>query len=345
MKYMEERYNRRITGTPLPPVHKIDPFTVDNIIKKGDLNQKIILHFKDNEGNPVTGADHLLTDEQREELDKALKAPEAVKPLSKATILYWLSVKYARHLLSLRRAYQAKAEALATICTKWEGYDNQAKTIDKFIDGFFISPKTKEEGKKFADPRHSKKELEKALDSFFNISVEDKEGEATPIREGVVFRARQEGTDPEGKPIYRTYADIFGKDGLYKKIKEKRKEAEEALQQYKAGIEQFIDFITTERTFVPGTSVNPYVFLIRPSVVAVLKNPDYTDFMNEANSGKYFEFRLKQKQERGEPITEADIKRAVFPDYNQVKPTKKQMLSQKQWIKNYFNDFLIREHL
>lgn len=331
-----------------PPLYNSDTEKAEDIINNGEYYERMALALR-HEEKPF------LTEEQNKRLLLSFKTPKEKKAYKNARYIFIGALKYGRHLYTLKKLYQAEAEALAKLCTQWEGYDNQAKTIDLLVDVIqreyfsvneYVTPMRIRIDGEVTDPLHSKENFEIILNSIFNVEGKDKEGKVRSLWEGVVFKAIQDGTEPDGKPTYRTFADIFGKGGLYEKIEEKRQSATDYLQYLKSGMEQYSDFLTSKAVreaigLKVKDKINPYSILLPRSMEVIMKYPDYISFMDDNGTEKYFSFILKERRDKGEKITPEEERRAVIPDYNQVEPTDKYLAIEKDWLESYFSIFML----
>lgn len=83
-----------------------------------------------------------------------------------------------------------------------------------------------------------------------------------------------------------------------------------ALSVLKGYIEPLWNYITDEG--------EPTLWSILPlALERLMEYPDYIPEQNDPEKERYFRFRLRQRRERGETITEEDEAMAIIPDYNE----------------------------
>lgn len=313
---------------------KLELPNYDEVIKSGDLLHRIILYFGDIiHQKPVTQtADGLLTDKQRIALRKTFKTSTEKKALQEALLFYKGCITYSKYLLNLRKIWQGEAAELAQLCTKWNAADNLAESWSKFLSAFYLgkmSATIKEDNGDSAPLNlYSATEIESFVRPFWDNLSTEAECRAVPLAK-----------DNKGNTIFKIVADVDGEGGLYSKIINQRYYAEQALIIFRSALEPFSNFMLTELTLCSGDKILPYTALLPLATETMLDYPDATPYQTQKDMEKYFAFILKQRRERGETITPEDEKRAVIPDYNQVKETKHYTEVALNNLKLAFGDF------
>lgn len=218
--------------------------------------------------------------------------------------------KYAQKLSYVFKMHQLSLSSLATLLKKWSWYENITTMIS--IAYFSLKNTGGKTGMKYSTKGGEMKELDAAtpekLLAEWNDSIEDKD---------VIFK-------PEGN---RIVADIFRKGGLYSKIKEEAKEAEETLSFVKAYIQVIEKFLLD----------NGFYFFMPQQMDMTINNVLGELFARSIINKKYFRSELNAKKiDRGEPVTEQEELLAVVPDYYEVDADKDEVKKCERGIEILF---------
>ena len=108
------------------------------------------------------------------------------------------------------------------------------------------------------------------------------------------------------------YIDVEEKGGLYSQIQEAAKDATKTLSDFKA-------YTTVAENYIKKSTLKFMPIPIQMSIENA-EEERYTRYL--VKNLRYFRSELNQRKERGETVTPGDEKRAVIPDFYEVKPSK-----------------------
>lgn len=267
--------------------------TEEEIIENGTPEERASLYLSDIEMR-LYGYKRRLTLAQIKKL-ATFEKKEDKEVFAGYLKLYEGLEKYAQKLSYVFKMHQLSLSSLATLLKKWSWYEQVTVMIQ--IAYFSLKNTEGKTGMKYNFKNGNKEEM-KSLDATtpeellaeWNDSIEDKD---------VIFK-------PEGDKIV---ADIFQKGGLYSKIKEEAKEAEETLSFVKAYIQVIEKFLLD----------NGFYFFMPLQMDMTINNVLGELFARSIINKKYFRSELNAKKiDRGEPVTEQEELLAVVPDYYEV---------------------------
>jgi hypothetical protein len=109
--------------------------------------------------------------------------------------------------------------------------------------------------------------------------------------------------------------DIDGKGNLYSMLQEESKEVKAKLSYLKSFVETVSDFAICYKGFC-------MYYLLPLFLEQILDYPDYIPEQNDKSKERFFQFRLKQRKEKGEIITDEERKWIFYPDYNEIRRDK-----------------------
>ena len=119
------------------------------------------------------------------------------------------------------------------------------------------------------------------------------------------------------------YIDVEEKGGLYSQIQEAAKDATKTLSDFKA-------YTTVAENYIKKSTLKFMPIPIQMSIENA-EEERYTRYL--VKNLRYFRSELNQRKARGEAITPEDKRRAVIPDFYEVKPSKNVLADCKVVIK------------
>lgn len=315
---------KRTTPTYIEPL-RISEDRKGFVIENGTLPERISLYAQYLD-NLQKGSEPFLTENELDILEK--KIEESTKDsdiLFNIRRLFNGCLTFARQLMTLSKNWQAEAEGLAVLCTRWEGYEKTAHIINRLL------------GELNNQSLINLKDNKKQVISILNEVLSYKETESQP---DVEYRILLQKSLPLFKEdsLYSNSAIqvtpyIGGENGLYIQIENKIKSATETLQMLKAAVVTFTKFITTPIKIGKGTKMTIGESIIPEIVESLVKYPDYFPFMGNMDSGKFL------RERRGSTSLPFKKEYAVIPSYQEVTLVPQYVESAKGHLKFAFGDF------
>ena len=108
------------------------------------------------------------------------------------------------------------------------------------------------------------------------------------------------------------HIDVEEKGGLYSRIQEAAKDATKDLSDFKA-------YVIVAEEYIYKSTLKYMPIPIQMSIENA-EEERYTRYL--VKNLRYFRSELNQRKERGETVTPGEEKRAVIPDFYEVKPSK-----------------------
>lgn len=285
--------------------------TEEEIIESGTPEERASLYLSDIEMR-LYGFKRRLTKEQIKKLSTFEKKEDKEAFVGYLTLFDGLE-KYTQKLAYVFKMYQLSISSLATLLKKWDWYEYIIPMIE--IAYFSLKNTGGKTGMRYNFTNNNEEEM-KSLDA------------TTPEE----LLAEWNASNSDGDVIYRAdgnkiIADIFQDGGLYSKIQEEAKDAEETLSQLKAYIQVIENFLLE----------NGYYFFMPQRMDMIMNNVMQELFARSIIDKKYFRSELNAKKiDRGEPVTEQEELLAVVPDYYEIKADKDEVRKCKHGIEILF---------
>lgn len=295
----------------------------EEALKSDKILVRAALAVKAYDYNQSYGEDvSILTTEQEKELVRSLQSEEAQAVLRQVYEIYNGSVTYGKMLVALRSQWQRAVADLAILLTKWKAADETAKGMTSTLNEVCSTIENDKEW-------------------------EDRKTKVPYYRELMAIVLKNQFEEAVAENAYKVYfnynsdtqefeADIDS-GGLYSAILKKAETAKYQLRVLKGAVEPYSDFLYSEITFANGEKNLP-LWYIPELIERLMEYPDAVEFDGDPNNDKYFQYKLQRRKDRGETITQADEKRAVIPDYNQVTIPEKPSYNAKIKLINLFKD-------
>lgn len=303
---LEQLANGHIT--PSDGERKI--MTKEEIIENGTLLQKLRLFISniDLSGYFET-KDELLTKEEREKLTSSVITDEDRKLSTHCVKEYKAISNFGKLLNFFFKRFQTSYAILAVLLNKWDSYEYTAKQLTLL----------------YSLMKHSSIEIceDGENGELLGGEIYPEETRQSFIQDLLYSNVLDGATLKFDKKTENFYIDIEEKGGLYSQILEEAKSTTIDLSDFKAYTIVAEDFINRSTLKYMPTSIQLSIENAEQEMYAryLVKNL------------RYFRSELNQRKERGETITPEDEKRAVIPDFYEVKPSKNVLADCKAYIK------------
>lgn len=307
---------RKTTTAGEKPAKKIQK-TNEEILESGTALERAALWVRNHDSKvSYSKGRGFLSEEEEDKLWNSFKSAKEKKLVKDLFNIGSCSIEYAKVLVGLRKQWQTAAAELTILLTRWEGYEREAKHLNKILSITHTSGSSEEV------------ELLKQGISSFRYDGAELRFLPTSADEAPQVEIIVEGEDTKNQKW------------LYNQIKEKQENAAEMLSLFKSWLEPFSEFLMQEVTIGYGQKIFLYFHIPAP-VESLMDYPDATEMMYHPEMNKFFSYRLRQMREqgKGDQITPEMEKWALIPDYNQVGTIPNQMMAAKRRIATEFPDF------
>lgn len=287
------------TNKNLPPLeYQLRAFglnmTPEEIIEHGTLEQKERLVFVCHDYSRYFNTDAIsdLGNRAKSSMVASFKSKKDLDHYNRCANEIDSLIVYSKQTLSDFTAAQAEFGKLATLLTKWEGYDKEAQRHTALLFSlrnttFWIGKR--ENKKKLYQEEAVEEEIKKAL-------------RFTPF-DGAELRYNEE------KQEFLVDVDIEG--GLYSQILEAAQRVAKALADYKARM-------VAAEEYIKHKSLLKYWPI--DMIICYSDMSCEGSFHVMVKNDAYYKSALNFKRQQGETITKDDERRAVIPDYEELEP-------------------------
>lgn len=258
------------------------------ILDEGTLLQKMRLYVSYLDTDNYFGYSYSFTERDQAKLIASIKTEADRNTSIQCISEYKRLSKFGEKLRFFFKRFQTSFSLLAVLLNRWDSYEEIARTQTDAYHSF----KNNRMWLFVTDP----KEREKAL-SLFILSAERK-----PL-EGAKLRFNKE------KECF--FVDVDGDGGLYSQIKTEAEETTGSLSDFKA-------YAVVAEEYIKNSTLKYMPISIQMSIENA-EQERYVRFL--VSNLRYFRSDLAQRREKGETITAEDERRAVIPDYYEVKPS------------------------
>lgn len=275
--------------------------TTDEILEDGTLIEKLRLYFASGDLDGYFGTREKLTKRQLAKIAASIRTKEDRELLDKCRKEYRALARYGEKMKYAFKCFQVSYSILAVLLNKWDSYEQRAAEYTHTYNRTKLHLENAEVGNSF---------LEWALKNVVKDSIN-----------GAMF---------EGATLYFDEAttsfkvNVYGEGGLYSQIKEEAETAKEDLMVFKAYAVVIQNYITKEAT----------LHFLPTSIQMSLENAEeerYTRYLVKNLS--YFRSDLNYRKSDGEVIAPEQEKKAVIPDFYEVKPLEIMVQSCKKLLK------------
>lgn len=281
--------------------------TRKEILESGTLLEKIRLYYSSTDlKDYFEGEGKTLSEDEIEEILGSILAEEDGLTLAnRCTTEYYTIAEYGRELSYYFKRFQAVFGRLAVLLNRWDEYEKTAELLSDIFN-YDVSDPIIDYIDADKYPYEPVLYCKEDIDKFYST---DK------VRAFLERKAKYSVLDgatlyiDKHKFAFRVKVD--GRGGLYSQIKKAAKEVTEALSDFKAYAKVAEEYI--------GSSTLKYTPI---AIMMSLENAEeerYTRYLVE--NPIYFRSEINYKMEAGEAISPDEEKRAVIPDYYEVKPS------------------------
>jgi hypothetical protein len=257
--------------------------TKEEILKDGTLLEKLRLYFSDGDLGGYFG-----TDGKRLTIEEVKKIAASIRTEDKKVVdvcfkEFHALREYGKQLSYFFKRFQTSFAMLAVLLNKWDSYDQRAAEYTQEYNSL--------EGERNALIRHVLIRHVETLNSRGSF-------------DGATLYFDEATTSFKVK--------VDGEGGLYERIKQEETDAIEAMADFKAfvrAVEKYLE-----------KSVLRYLPISIQMSIENAEEERYTRYL--VNNLSFFRSELNSRKERGETITPEEEKRAVIPDFYEVKPTR-----------------------
>ena len=262
--------------------------TKEEILESGTLVDKVRLLLSSDDLSRYYGMRSVkLSSQEKQKITASIKSKEDKDTIRQCFKEYATLIEFGKLMHLSFKNFQTSYGILAVSLNKWISYERTAEELTKLC--------------KFMETRDPVSKMVEESDSN-GERIKGAIFKVMPLEKGnkIVFNEEKQ----------RYEADIFGSGGLYSRIKQEAKEVEENLADFKAHAlvaEEYINKSTLQ--FMPTS--------IEMSLDNAIEER-YTRYLVEDLS--FFRSELNERKEKGETVTPDDERRAVIPDYYEIKP-------------------------
>jgi len=287
--------------------------TKEDIINSGTALQRIRLLISNIDLNGYFEAKEELTKEERAKIIASLQTNEERKLLEVCVKEYETISKFGKLLSYFFKRFQTSYAILAVLLNKWDSYEYTAKQLTLLYNTMRTSFLTIWEEDETGQPTDTET-IELYTDSTINNFIQDL------IHTNVFDGATLLFNDNTEK----FYISVKEKGGLYSQILEEAKSATKDLSDFKA-------YTIVAEDFIKKSTLKYMPISIQQSIENA-EEERYTRYL--VKNRRYFRSELNQRIAKGEPVTPEEEKRAVIPDFYEVKPSKNVLADCKAAIKD-----------
>ena len=286
--------------------------TKEEILKSGTLLQKIRLYLSSIDLSGYFEAKEQLTEDEIEIIRSSIRSNKDRQLAQLCVDEYNTIFDFGTRLSFFFKRFQTSYAILAVLLNKWESYEYTAKQLTILYNSMKASYITIWEADENQMPTKVE-EVELYTESTRHNFINDLVYSNVLDGATLLFNKEKENF----------YIDVEEKGGLYSRILEEAKSATKDLSDFKAYVKVAEDYIKK----------STLKFMPIPIYLSV-KNAEEERYIRYLVKNKrYFRSELNQRKARGEYITPEDRKRAVIPDFYEVKPSKNVLADCKEIIK------------
>lgn len=281
--------------------------TRKEILESGTLLEKIRLFYSSTDLKDYFGGENqtLSEVEERKIIESVLAEEGGYELARQCTTEYHTITEYGRELGYYYKRFQSVFGLLAVLLNRWDEYEKTAELLSDIFN-YDVSDPIIDYIDADKYPYEPVIIYKDDIDKFYST---DK------VRAFLERKAKYSVLD--GATLYIDKHDLAfrvkvdGRGGLYSQIKKAAKEVRAALSDFKAYAkvaEEYIDTSTLKYTPI--------------AIMMSLENAEeerYTRYL--VKNPIYFRSAINYKKEAGETISPEEERRAVIPDYYEVKPS------------------------
>lgn len=293
--------------------------TKEEILKKGTPLEKLRLYYCSSDLNGYFGDNGKLTREEINQVAEAVRGDRERVLWRKCNLEYSGLKQYGEKLSFYFKRFQATYATLAVLLNKWDGYEKTAKKLsdlfnfnseDMSLSDFIFDHREPFLWQKDVDILYSPERVQKFLERTAKY---------------ITFEGATLKVDKQSLSFM---VDIHGEGGLYSQILHEAGETVEDFEDFKA-------FADVAEEFYRDSTLK-YLPLSIDLSIENAKQERYTRYLVKNLS--FFRSDLNERKARGEAVTPEDKKKALIPDYYEVRHTKDIYKSCKNYLKSITRD-------
>lgn len=279
--------------------------TKEEILKSGTLKEKITLFFCYDDAKNYFDNESELTREEESSIGMAFNTDEDYRLGRKCRKEYDALCRFGEQLRFYFKRFQTCYSALAKLLNKWDSYDNMAQLFNdqlKMIQSIPTADSTDKGGLVFRTEAHKEAVINRLMQQFFNSKLEGATIDYDTSKD-------------------RIFANVYANGGLYDMILIEANETAEAMSDFKG-------LAVAAHEFIEKSELHYTPISIEGAIENALTE-QYTRYL--VKNLRYFRSELRKKKSH----TSEDRKRALIPDFLEVKPTREFLKQGREALKQY----------
>lgn len=281
--------------------------TREEILNEGTLLEKLRLFYSSQDLDNYFDTDSKLTKEELAKIRTAIQSREDIELVKQCSKEFRTLLEFGRRLSYQFKRFQATFSILAVLLNRWDGYESTAKQLS-FLFNFKLSDQLADHVDADKYPYEPIIICHEDLEKFYSTDKVEaflEEYGKTFTFDGATLQVDK---DKLGFVI-----NVDGKGNLYSQIKETAKEATQDLKDFKA-------YAIAAEEYIAASTLHYMPVSIQMSIENA-EEERYTRYL--VRNLSFFRSELNDRKFDGETITPEEEKRAVIPDYYEIKPTAK----------------------
>ncbi len=283
--------------------------TKEQILTSGTLLQKLRLYIGSIDLSGYFEATEQLTEEEESQIRASIQTNKDRELVELCIKEYNTIFDFGKRLNFFFKRFQTSYAILAVLLNKWESYEYTAKQLTLL----------------YSLMKHSRIDIceDGETGELFGEEIYPEETRENFIQDLLYSNVLDGTTLKFDKKTENFYIDVEEKGGLYSQIQEAAKDATKTLSDFKA-------YTTVAENYIKKSTLKFMPIPIQMSIENA-EEERYTRYL--VKNLRYFRSELNQRKARGEAITPEDKRRAVIPDFYEVKPSKNVLADCKVVIK------------
>ena len=270
----------------------------EEILKSGTLLQKIRLYISSIDLSGYFEAKEELTEDELKQIRASIRTKEDKELVNLCVKEYNTIFEFGTRLSFFFKRFQTSYAVLAVLLNKWESYEYTAKQLTLLYslmrNSFIDVCEDGETGDIFSEEIYPEETRKNFIQDLLYSNVLD----------GATLQFNEKTEN--------FHIDVEEKGGLYSQIQEAAKDATKDLSDFKA-------YVIVAEEYIYKSTLKYMPIPIQMSIENA-EEERYTRYL--VKNLRYFRSELNQRKERGETVTPGEEKRAVIPDFYEVKPSK-----------------------
>ena len=267
----------------------------EEILKSGTLLQKIRLYISSIDLSGYFEAKEELTEDELKQIRASIRTKEDKELVNLCVKEYNTIFEFGTRLSFFFKRFQTSYAVLAVLLNKWDSYEYTAKQLTLLYSLM-----------------KSSVIIGGDSDNLFGDEIYPEETRKNFIQDLLYSNVLDGATLQFNEKTENFHIDVEEKGGLYSRIQEAAKDATKDLSDFKA-------YVIVAEEYIYKSTLKYMPIPIQMSIENA-EEERYTRYL--VKNLRYFRSELNQRKERGETVTPGEEKRAVIPDFYEVKPSK-----------------------